>query len=132
MNNNFAKKVFIFLIASFLVFSFSQVIQVNAGSNNLLWDNKADGIQANTGLGNDDPRFIAANIINIVLGFLGIIALILILYAGFKWMTAAGNEDRVTEAKKLLVAAVIGLIIILSAFALSSFVLDAIFRATTS
>lgn len=102
------------------------------GSDARLWGGYADDIRDTTGLGEDDPRHIAANIINIILGFLGIIALVLIIYAGFKWMTAAGNETQVGDAKKLLVAAVIGLIIILSAFALSSFVLDAVYRATTS
>lgn len=102
-----------------------------SGSDARLWGGYADDIRDTTGLGEDDPRHIAANIINIILGFLGIIALVLIIYAGFKWMTAAGNETQVGDAKKLLVAAVIGLIIILSAFALSSFVLDAVYRATT-
>ncbi len=40
-----------------------------------------------------------AIIINIALGFLGIVGVILIMYSGFKWMTAQGNEDEVTKAK---------------------------------
>ncbi|MFH0956142.1 MAG: hypothetical protein V1801_02950, partial [Candidatus Falkowbacteria bacterium] len=54
-----------------------------------------------TGLGVKDPRAIAAQVINIILGFLGIVAVIIILLGGFKWMTAGGNEDKVGEAKKL-------------------------------
>lgn len=125
------------ILASLLIiFSFSICQPLLAqpeegGSDERLWGGYATDIRDTTGLGNDDPRHIAANIINIILGFLGIIALVLIIYAGFKWMTAAGNETQVGDAKKLLVAAVIGLIIILSAFALSSFVLDAVYRATT-
>jgi hypothetical protein len=46
---------------------------------------------------------------------LGVIAVILVLWGGFKWMTAAGNEDGITEAKKLMGAGVIGLVIILAA-----------------
>lgn len=104
-----------------------------AGSaNSTTWGDTADDIQARAALGNDDPRNIAANVINIILGFLGILAVVLILFGGFKWMTAAGNDDKIAEAKKLLVAGVIGLIIILAAFALASFILDAVFRATTS
>ncbi|PLX26793.1 hypothetical protein C0583_05855 [Candidatus Parcubacteria bacterium] len=102
------------------------------GANNTLWDTRNNDIQARTSLGNDDPRNIAANIINLMLGFLGILAVVLILFGGFKWMTAAGNEDKVTEAKRLLVSGVIGLVIILAAYALAAFVLDAIFRVTTS
>jgi len=76
-----------------------------------------------TGLGERDPRDIAAQVINIILGFLGIVAVVIILLGGFKWMTAGGNEDKVGEAKKLIMAGIIGLIIILASFAIASFVL---------
>jgi heme/copper-type cytochrome/quinol oxidase subunit 2 len=76
-----------------------------------------------TGLGVKDPRAIAAQIINIILGFLGIVAVVIILLGGFKWMTAGGNEDKVGEAKKLIVAGVIGLVIILASFGIATFVL---------
>lgn len=80
---------------------------------------KLEGI----GLGDSDPREIAANIIQILLGLLGIIAVVIILVGGFKWMTAAGNEDKVTEAKKLLGAGIIGLLIVLAAWALAMFII---------
>lgn len=76
-----------------------------------------------TGLTNTDPRVVAANIIRVVLGFLGIIAVILVLYAGFVMMTSEGNEEKVNKSKDVLKAAVIGLIIILSAFGIVSFIL---------
>jgi len=56
--------------------------------------------------------------------FLGIIAVIVILYGGFRWLTAAGNEDRVAKAKKTVIAGVIGLIVILAAFAIVTFVVN--------
>ena len=101
------------------------------GADQTTWGNTANNVQNRVALGNDDPRNIAANIINIILGFLGILAVVLILFGGFKWMTAAGNDDKIAEAKKLLVAGVVGLIIILAAYALAAFILDAVFRATT-
>ncbi|OGF21050.1 hypothetical protein A2Y83_01815 [Candidatus Falkowbacteria bacterium RBG_13_39_14] len=64
-----------------------------------------------------------ASIIKVVLGFLGIVAVVIILIGGFKWMTAGGNEDQVGEAKKWIYSGVIGLLIILSAYALASWVL---------
>jgi len=93
-------------------------------------EDKKNKIQEITGLDERDPRGIAASVINVALGFLGIIAVGLILYAGFKWMTAGGSEDKITEARKLLVAGVIGLIIILAAFAIANFVLTQLIRAT--
>jgi len=77
-----------------------------------------------------DPRAIIGRIINIALGFLGVIAVGIILIGGFKWMTAAGNEDKTTEAKQLLGAGVIGLVIILSAWALATFIIQQIYGAT--
>lgn len=82
------------------------------------------------GLGNRDPRTIAANVINIMLGLLGVIAIIIILFGGFKWMTAAGNDDKVGEAKKLLGAGIIGLLIVLSAYAVSIYILRSYLLAT--
>ena len=83
-----------------------------------------------TGLGVQDPRVIAANIIRIVLGFLGIIAVGLIIYAGWLWMTAAGEPEKIEKAKKILIGAVIGLVICLASFAIASFILSRLIGAT--
>ncbi len=83
-----------------------------------------------TGLGQRDPREIAAAVIKVMLGFLGIIAVVIILLGGFKWMTAAGNEDKIDEAKKLIMAGVIGLVIILASYGIANFVLNAMLEAT--
>ena len=70
----------------------------------------------------DDPRQMAVDVVKYLMTFLGIIAVVVILLGGFKWMTAAGNEDKVAEAKKLIIAGVIGLIIVLCAYAIVNFV----------
>lgn len=74
-------------------------------------------------LSQNDPRTIIARIINIALSFLGIIALGIILMGGFKWMTAAGNDQKTEEAKKLIGAGVIGLAIILASWGLASWLI---------
>ncbi|MFH1745212.1 MAG: pilin [bacterium] len=71
---------------------------------------------------NSDPRDVAVNIIKIIMTFLGIVAVVIILYGGFLWMTAAGNEDRSTKAKDLIIAGVIGMVIIMAAFMIVSWV----------
>ncbi|MDD4900549.1 MAG: fibronectin type III domain-containing protein [Patescibacteria group bacterium] len=86
---------------------------------------------AGTGLSATDPRVVVANIIRIALGFLGIIAVGLIIYAGWLWMTAGGEADKIEKAKKILTGAVIGLIIILASFAIASFILNSLLGATT-
>ncbi|PIR05318.1 hypothetical protein COV56_03455 [Candidatus Kuenenbacteria bacterium CG11_big_fil_rev_8_21_14_0_20_37_9] len=69
---------------------------------------------------------IIGSIIYGVLGLLGVFFLILIIINGFKWMTAGGNEETVTKTKKALANAAIGVLIILSSYAIAFFVIDVI------
>lgn len=73
---------------------------------------------------------IIGSIINVVLGFLGIVFLVLLLYAGFLWMTAGGDEGKVKQARGMISQAVIGLVIIVAAFAISNFVLGSLVNVT--
>jgi hypothetical protein len=121
------------LIVSVLCLSLYSIMAptvVFGDADGMLWGGQEGNAQEATGLGNTDPRTMAGSIIKILLGFLGIIAVLLILYGGFRWMTAAGNEDGVATAKKTIFAGVIGLIIILMAFGLAQFVIDALYNAT--
>jgi type IV secretory pathway VirB2 component (pilin) len=103
---------------------------VTVNAQNLdVWGNTQNSY-ANIGLSDTDPRDVVANVIKVVLGFLGTIAVVLIIVAGFQWMTAAGSEDKIAKAKKIMTAAVIGLVIVLMAYALSTFVIKAIISAT--
>lgn len=85
-----------------------------------------------TGLGQQDLKTGIGKLINVALGFLGIIAVIIILYGGFKWMTAGGNDEKVGEAKRLIIAGIIGLAIILASYAITTFVLQSLIDATTA
>lgn len=76
-----------------------------------------------TGLGTQDLRVSIMRIIQIFLGLVGIIAIIIILYGGFVWMTSAGNPERIDFAKRTLRNAAIGLVIIFSAFSIVSFII---------
>ncbi len=82
------------------------------------------------GLGSRDLRTTALDIVNILLGFLGVLAIIIILFGGFRWMTAGGNEDKVAEAKKLIIAGIVGIIIVLAAFAIATFIINQVGAAT--
>lgn len=81
-------------------------------------------------LGDDDIRTIIAKIIRAVLGLLGIIVLGLILYGGTVIMTSGGAEDKVAQGKKIIVNAVIGLVIVLSALTITQFIINALSKAT--
>ena len=63
-----------------------------------------------------------ASIIKVVLGLLGTIFVILMIYAGILWMTAGGNDEQVKKAQKIIQRAVIGLIIVVLAYAITYFI----------
>lgn len=88
-------------------------------------------IEQPLGLPSTDIRLVVAKIIRVALGLLGVVALALILYGGFLWMTAGGNEEQIGSAKKFLLNTAIGLAIILSAYAIVSFVISKLTDATT-
>jgi hypothetical protein len=72
-----------------------------------------------------DPKSLPETIgiiIGIVLSFLGIIFFILIIYGGFLWMTAHGNEEQIKKARNIIVNATIGLAIVLAAYAITAFI----------
>ena len=69
-------------------------------------------------------------IVNALLGFLGVLFIILIIYAGFTWMTAGGDEEKVKKAKGLLKNSVIGLAIVLGSYFIFFFIYEAIGEST--
>tara|TARA_Y100000310_G_scaffold344313_1_gene456354 strand:+ start:729 stop:1106 length:378 start_codon:yes stop_codon:yes gene_type:complete len=83
-----------------------------------------------TGLGTKDIREGVMSIVNVLLGFLGILAIIIILWGGFRWLTSGGNEEKVGEAKKIITAGIIGLVIIFTAYAIATFVIQQLLEAT--
>ena len=87
-------------------------------------------VAQNVGLGTSDIRLIIAQIIRVIFGFLGILALGTILYAGYMIMTSGGSEDKVAQGKKIMINATIGLAIILSALAIVQFIISQLSAAT--
>lgn len=95
----------------------------------LAMDNALKGLDntAQAGFGDDitgsgSVSMTIGKVIGYVLSFVGVIFLILMIYAGFTWMLARGNEAEVKKAKDLMFDAIIGLIIIMAAYAITSFV----------
>lgn len=83
----------------------------------------ADG---NVNLGTKQLPDTVAGIVNIVLGFLGILATLGIIWGGLKMMTAGGNSDQSEAGRGAIVAGAIGLVVVLSAYAISRFVLGSL------
>ena len=66
---------------------------------------------------------VAGGIIKIFLSLLGVIFVVLLIYGGFLWMNARGNAEQVTKSQDLIKDAVIGLIIVVAAYAITYFAL---------
>lgn len=109
------------------VLMFSLPMAVRAAGVNL---GLTPQVEQELGLGTNDIRVTVASIINVFMGLLGIVAVVIVLYGGFTWMTAGGNEEKTTQARQMIVAGIIGLAIILSAYAIARFVINSLVTAT--
>lgn len=107
----------------------------NGGTYNFSEDSGLDktGAAAGYDIGDSAPTLESyiSRIITIIISALGVIFLALIIYAGITWMTAQGNEEKVRKAKELLTESIIGLIIVLAAYAISFFVVKMLLTTRT-
>ncbi|PIR74115.1 MAG: hypothetical protein COU35_04120 [Candidatus Magasanikbacteria bacterium CG10_big_fil_rev_8_21_14_0_10_47_10] len=79
------------------------------------------------GLKNETPvPVIIGNVIGTALSMIAVIFFILMVYGGFLWMTAHGNTDQVKKAQDTIIAAVIGIIIVLASYAITNFVFQSV------
>ncbi|MFH1789902.1 MAG: hypothetical protein ABH832_02430 [bacterium] len=129
---NKIKALVIFSVMCMLVLPVLPVGEASAAINYVTSNSLGVTYAEAAGLGNRDIRETVASIIRVALGLLGIIAVVIILIGGFTWMTAGGNEEQVGKAKKWIFSGVIGLAIILSAYALASWVIKELVTATTT
>lgn len=79
---------------------------------------------------NNDLTSIIGTVIQTFLGLLGVLFLVYMLYAGYNWLIAQGEEEKVTKAKDTIQRAVIGLIITIAAYAISYWVFDQLLLRT--
>ena len=75
-------------------------------------------------------QVIIARLIRTAISFVGVVAVIFVLYGGFVYMTAGGNQDRIKKAKGILTNAFIGLVLVFASFAIVQFLLGSIMKAT--
>jgi len=115
----------------FASFQFAQPVSASdAFETNLKADFQTAGGQGYDTTGTL-PQFIGG-IVKVVLGVLGMVLLIITVYAGMLYMTAAGDDTKVKKAKAMLGQTVIGLIIVVGAYALTDFVMDRMIEAVDS
>ncbi len=133
----FLKQALSLVMLFSLLFAAWQFLAVSSAQAGSWLDTASDGGLkeiGSTAYGQNNPkdiRIVVALIIKVVLGFLGIIFLALLVFAGFTWMTSAGNEDRAKKARDQIITAVIGLVIIITAYAITSYVTGCLMDITT-
>jgi amino acid transporter len=116
------KKIFVFL--SFVMFATITVAVFTAQASNFGLGQTAS--VAGYDQSKADISSTVQTVVSIVLGALSLIFFALTLYGGLTWLTARGKDEKVTEAKATLEAAIVGLIIAVGAYAISTFVFDAL------
>lgn len=105
----------------FLIVNVSSAQLLGEGATKLINDNSHE-LGASAGFGVATVGSIIATIIKACLGLLAAIFLTLMITAGFKWMTAGGNEEQVKKAQETIKTAIIGLIIVLAAYTITYFI----------
>ncbi len=117
------KRYLIVLIAVLVLLSTFNIALAGAGIS-AKFNSSLEATAEQTGhtLGDDNVENIIATVIKTFLGLLGIIFLVLTIYAGYNYMMARGNEQEVEKAKSTLQHVIIGLIIVLSAYAITIFI----------
>lgn len=73
-----------------------------------------------------DLHTMIVNILRYLLTFIGIIAIVIVMLAGLKWMASGGDAEKVGQAKSMLVGSFIGLIIIMAAYSITNFVISSV------
>jgi len=118
---------FIVVLALFFIFSFpafSLAEEIPGGT-----EAASKGLgEAKAGLPEFDITAKIGSIISTILGFVGILFLILMIAGGLMWMTAGGSEDKLGKAKKLITGAVVGMLIVFSAYAITYFVTETLLK----
>lgn len=122
-------KISLILVLGLFIFSLA-VTSVLAGELNI--SGKLTNVGTAAGFGDEKPNLAVTvgKIIQGLLSLLGIVFMGYIIYAGSIWITARGEEERITKAKAIIRNSIIGLIIVFSAYAITAFVLDRIVEGT--
>jgi len=125
--------VFLFIFAV-IQFSFFSLDTKTVRADDSLFNSQEGINELGQTFGNKktDVRIIITRLILVVLSLLSIIFLALIIYAGFRYMTAAGNQEQVSKSIAQIRDATIGLLIIIASWAVTYYILQGVSKAVTN
>ncbi|MDA2935752.1 hypothetical protein MYX06_00825 [Patescibacteria group bacterium AH-259-L05] len=88
-------------------------------------------VAGEAGLGTEtDVPTLVGRMVKVVLQLLGLILVVLLIVGGFMWMTSGGNEEKIKKAKGIITSAVVGLIIVILAYTIATFVIERLSEVT--
>ena len=125
MKNKKNKLFLVLLLSFFFLFSYNYVFAGDYGLKETVGQGRLKTAFSVNAVSNDASGFLSSRlgtIIGSILSFIGVIFMLLIIYGGILWMTAIGNESQVEKAKNIIVQAVIGLVVVLAAYAITAFI----------
>lgn len=113
--------IILFIVLSVSIFHFNSVSADCSGQSS-----SGDTVELCNPLGDNEPTIpeLIGRVIKAALGIVGSLALVMFIYGGITWMTAAGNSEQVTKGKGIIVWAAIGLVVIFASYALVHFVIQ--------
>jgi len=127
-----ATKIIVLLIFTALALSLNFFPVLALEKLNLTDSLKNVGTNAGYASGSEDTLSeTIGKIIRAILSLLGIVFMSLIVYGGYLWMTARGNEEKLEKAKAIIRGSIIGLVIVLASYAITAFVVDRVGLATS-
>ncbi len=136
MKKNKKKAILFLLIFTFISFIFITVSAETEAINKATEDYEATagglGYKNNQNVLEEALPTIRDTIIKLVLSVLGVFFLILIIIGGYQWMTAGGNDEIIGKAKKRIMNATIGLVIVLAAYIITSLIVEVLFKNTAA
>lgn len=129
----FMKKVSAFIVNGMMLATLVATSPMALAQAGLPGNPQAELDKVKTGAGftaTTDLPTVIGRVINVLFSLLGLIAVVIVVYSGFQWMTSGGDEKKIGAAKSRMINAVIGIAIILLAYSITSFVLSKLATVT--
>lgn len=126
------KILFTFFISLSLMITTSTAVLAQAAEPEEGEAGQTAAFVGESGIAQVEIGTIVATVIKVILSLLALIFVSLMLYAGYLWMTAQGDSGQVDKARGIIMTAAIGLLIVVAAYSITSFVFSSLDKATGS
>ncbi len=132
MKTNLINLLVVILASLFIIFPIAQFCYAGTTTTTPSTTTGSDkyglGDVKSSGLVTKDATEVVGSIIQTIIGIVGVILVVVLIYGGVLYMTSGGSEEKTKTAKKAITYGIVGITIIALAFAVTRFVLDALIK----